>query len=109
MKDNNVNKTETFKEDSITCKLNEIKRMNRKGKKLLLECVNLKYTYDRTWNNIFSNKGPFVFNENINYQKFTDDYFDAVTMLGDVINKGIYLYDYNDIENNDDFNLVLDN
>lgn len=108
MKDNNVNKTETFKEDSITCKLNEIKRMNRKGKKLLLECVNLKYTYDITLNNIFSNKGPFVFNENINYQKFTDDYFDAVTMLGDVINKGIYLYDYNDIENNDDFNLVLE-
>ena len=108
MKENNVNKTETFKEDSIICKLNEIKRMNRKGKKLLLECVNLKYSHDITWNNTFSHKGPFVFNENINYQKFTDDYIDAVTLLCDVINKGIYLYDYKDIETNDTFNLVLE-
>lgn len=108
MKENNVNKTETFKEDSIICKLNEIKKMNNKGKKLLLDCVNLKYNYDITWNNASSYKGPFVFNGNINYQKFTDDYFDAVTVLGDVINKGIYLYDYKDIENNDSFNIILE-
>lgn len=108
MKENNVNKTETFKEDLIICKLNEIKKMNNKGKKLLLDCVNLKYNYDITWNNASSYKGPFVFNGNINYQKFTDDYFDAVTVLGDVINKGIYLYDYKDIENNDSFNIILE-
>ena len=108
IKENNINKTETFKEESIICKFNEIKRINRKGKRLLLECVNLKYNYDITWNNMYLQKGPFVFNGNINYQKFTDDYFSAVTVLGDVINKGIYLYDYKDIENNDSFNLVLE-
>ena len=56
IKENNVNKAEMFKEDSIICKMNEIKRMNRKGKNLLLQCVNLKYSYDITWNNANSYK-----------------------------------------------------
>lgn len=108
IKENNVNKAEMFKEDSIICKMNEIKRMNRKGKNLLLQCVNLKYSYDITWNNANSYKGPFVFNENIDYQKFGDDYFEAATMLKEVITKGTYFYDYRDIVNNDDFNVALE-
>ena len=108
IKENNVNKAEMFKEDSIICKMNEIKRMNRKGKNLLLQCVNLKYSYDITWNNANSYKGPFVFNENIDYQKFGDDYFEATTMLKEVITKGTYFYDYRDIVNNDDFNVALE-
>lgn len=106
--ESNVNKSEAFKEDSIICKLNEIKRMNRKGRKLLLECVNLKYNYDLSWTHISSFKGPFVTNGNIDYQKFNDDYFEAITTLEDVITKGIYLYDYKDIVDNKDFNLALE-
>lgn len=103
-----ISKEEEFKGDSIIIKLNEIKKINTKGKTLLFKCLNLKYNNDVQFNPLYHNIKPFVFNYNIGYVDFTDDYIKAVNSLEKFVVKCTYLYNYIDIVNNESFSSVLE-
>lgn len=104
---NSLNKDKTIKEKPIASELNGVRTINEKIKKLLLNCVNLKYQWDITLNNSNSYlTKPFVFS-NIDFVDFVDEYLKEISNLINILIKDIELFDYEDLKNNHDFVLTL--
>lgn len=103
-----LDKIRILKNDSITCKINEIDRLTERMNQLLLQCILKKYYWDITLNNVNNTRGePFVFHDKIDDDEFIDQYLISISTLYNVLFRCIKLFDCQDIIDQEGFKLAL--